>query len=164
MKILSIDPGKSGAIALSDYSNGLLNVEIELHKTPMLKNDKDYNIRSINEIFSEEYDFIVLEDVHSIHGSSANSNFQFGLGVGIMRTLAENSNRPYFLVSPMTWQKVAWEGIKKVKNPKINSSVAVHRLFPHVNFIPPRGKVPHDGMIDAVLLGYYGYVKHGNKK
>jgi hypothetical protein len=162
MKIISIDPGKNGAIVLSDYSKGIPN-QIESWKMPILKNGKDYDIRGISNLISsiENLSLIVTEDVHSIFGSSAKSNFIFGLGVGIIRALIECSNIPYLLVHPKTWQKEAWQGISKVKDAKKNSQSSVHRLFPHVNLkASSRCTTDHDGIIDAILIGYYAYLKY----
>lgn len=164
MKILSCDPGKYGALAISDYSKGLPFAPIQMFKMPLLKNGKDYDIRAVKEIFDMDYDFVIMEDVHSVFGSSAKSNFVFGFGVGMLRGMAEITNRPYILTNPKAWQKVAWEGISKVKDPKLNSQAAAHRLFPHINFVPTaRSTNVHDGFIDAALIGYYGFVKHSQK-
>lgn len=161
MKILSIDPGKAGAIVITDYSKGLIDVHIEAHAMPLLKNKKDYDIRAIRDIIvNSGAGMIITEDVHAIHGSSAASNFMFGFGVGLIRGMIETSGIPYQLVAPKTWQKDAWVGIKKVKDSKLNSQAAVHRLFPHINLkATNRSSKDHDGIIDAVLIGYYGYLR-----
>jgi hypothetical protein len=161
MRILSIDPGKQGAFCYSDYSNGLSKVEITATTMPLLKNKKDYNIHEIKEIVRKSRaEIIIVEDVHSIHGSSSASNFVFGFGVGLIRGIVETSNIPYQLVPPKTWQKDAWVGISKVKDSKLNSQAAVHRLFPNVNLkATQRSTKEHDGIIDAILIGYYGYLR-----
>lgn len=160
MIIVAIDVGKKGAIVIMNYTNGHPPM-IESHKMPMLKNDKDYDIRAIKDlILGSNADLIVAEDVHSIHMVSARSNFTFGFGVGIVRGMIETSNISYQLVSPKTWQKEAWQGIRKVKDPKLNSQAAVHRLFPNVNLkASARCTVDHDGIVDAILIGHYAYLK-----
>jgi hypothetical protein len=164
MKILSIDPGKSGAIVLSNYENGLSNVTIESFSMPVLKN-KDYDIRRIAQIFLMDYDIIGVEDVHSIQGTSAKSNFQFGFGVGIINGMAEISMKPFIKVPPKTWQAISWGDIKRVKDPKINSFTAVHRLFPNINLkASERSKNAHEGIIDAILIGYYIWMKFYEKR
>jgi len=163
MIIVSIDPGKTGAIVISNYTLGLNFVKVESFPMPLLKNGKDYDIRMIrNIIMSSNANLIITEDVHSIFGSSSSSNFMFGFGVGLIRGMIEISGIPYQLVSPKTWQKEAWVGINKVKEAKLNSQAAVHRLFPGVNLkATARSTKDHDGIIDALLIGYYGFLRFG---
>jgi hypothetical protein len=165
MIILSVDPGKSGAIVVTDYLLGLHNVKIQSHVMPLLKNGKDYDIRQIRDvILNSGAELILVEDVHSVHGSSSAGNFAFGFGVGLIRGMIEISNIPYQLVAPKTWQKEAWVGINKVKDAKLNSQAAVHRLFPGVNLkATARSVKDHDGIIDALLIGYYGYLRFNKK-
>lgn len=160
MKILSADPGKSGAIVICEWESSLL-LKFTKYKMPMLSNGKDYDIRQIRDIFYEQdYDMISIEDVHSIHGASANSNFQFGLGVGILRAMAEASDKPYHLIAPKDWQAIAWKGIVKTKDPKANSLCAVHRMFPKRDLThSERATIPHNGIVDALLLNYATYMK-----
>lgn len=73
---------------------------------------------------------------------------------------------PYSCYLPTQWQKVIFEGTtvvkKKGKNAKGKDNKAMalttaNRLFPHEKFLKtPRCSVPHDGMIDAVLLAEFG--------
>lgn len=162
MVILSIDPGKKGGIVISDYKDGSLK-DIKLFPMPLLKN-KEYDLRTIKDIYKSHKDFVdfaAVEKVHSIAGSSAKSNFVFGTGFGIVLAFASFFEIPYLEVPPKTWQKVAWEGIAKVKDPKKNSDSARHRLFPNIDFTPTkRSTKPSDGLIDAALIGYYVYQKY----
>lgn len=108
-------------------------------------------------------DVVVIEDLHSIFGASAKSNFQFGLNNGIIIGALESSLFPYVKVYPKTWQKHIWIEEDKVYNgtkidTKATSLNAALRIFPNENFlISSRSKVPHDGLVDASLLAKYGY-------
>lgn len=161
MKILSIDPGKNGAIVVADYSKGIHEVKLESFKMPVQKNN-DFDLKEIEKIFSArgKFNMCVMEDVHSIFGMSAKSNFQFGRIVGILEAHMSATGKPYSLVKPKDWQKISWEGIQKVKDPKKNSLAAAKRLFPGESFLATqRSTVPHDGIIDAVLISYYAFCK-----
>lgn len=112
---------------------------------------------------------IVIEDVHAIFGSSAKSTFNFGLikGVklGFLEILRQNYMIPYSLVQPKTWQKKVWleedlvlkEGKKRpTKDTKATSLNAARRLWPYQSFKKSeRSKVPHDGIVDAMLMAEY---------
>src|SRR5690606_3365079 len=81
---VGIDPGKSGAIAFVDYQGNL-------HKwvIPVIGNDIDGNelYRIINHISTKYRPTFVIEDVHSVFGAGAGSNFQFGFVCGFIRAM-----------------------------------------------------------------------------
>lgn len=157
MLILGIDPGKKGAFSCFDTEVREIVLESPI---PILSNG-DYDITEILKFaYIKKWDHVFMEDVHSIFGSSAKSNFQFGRGVGILEAVITSTSRPFTLVKPKEWQKTAWQGIKLVKNPKANSLAAAKRLFPNNSFLATqRSKVPHEGLIDAALIAYYGSTK-----
>lgn len=145
----------------------------------------------------------VIEDLHSIYGTGAASNFQFGWINGATEAILTTLSVPYTKVSPKKWQKEMWEGIRPVQIPvkeknmpvveqpktmlyedtdletgekvmrsmpvpeikkivkykvdtKATSLLAAKRLFPDETFLATqRSKVPHDGIVDAVLIGLY---------
>jgi hypothetical protein len=51
---------------------------------------------------------VVIEDVHSIFGSSSKSNFQFGRSLGILEGVVNALDIPYVKVQPKEWQKVSF--------------------------------------------------------
>lgn len=174
MKVYAaIDPGKSGAICAL-YVNKEKVIKIETHIMPMLNKD-EYDLqelRSIIEKLSKFDTHFVIEDVHSIFGASAKSNFQFGLGVGYVRATVASFQIPFTLINSKTWQKVCFEGVKEIlKTGKVGEGrgkidtkamalVAVKRLFPTVNLLRTSNcKNPHDGIVDGLLMAHYGKLK-----
>lgn len=118
---------------------------------------------------SDNYDEIHcwVEDVHSIYGMSAKSNFRFGWIKGAKETLA----RDYFgvcnLVTPKVWQKDIWRdedvvlNSKGGKDTKATSLKAAERLWPGHDFTrSARATKPHDGLVDAALIALYGYITY----
>ena len=104
----------------------------------------------------------VIEDVHSISGASASSNFNFGFNCGFLEGVLSTLQIPYTKVSPKTWQKEMWMGVPNIedskgkKDTKGMSLIAAKRLFPKEIFLASqRCKVPHDGMVDAALICEY---------
>lgn len=172
----AFDPGKNGGlVVLNDSGNIVFSATI-----PKIAN-KEVDLKVLNQLifsvidFSNEIHFII-EDVHSIFGMSAKSNFEFGRVCGMMEALIVANEIRYTKVQPKVWQKVSWEGVKPVEIPtnkktktgevkfkidtKATSLLAAKRLFPDYNFTPTsRSKKEHDGLIDAALIAYYGYVK-----
>jgi hypothetical protein len=169
---VGIDPGKDGGIAII-YPSG----KIEAFATPKAADEIDISaiqkkFRVLGTLAKLGKVQCVLEDVHSIFGSSAVGNFQFGRALGIVEALLTANEIPFTKIAPKTWQKEMWTGIKvigafsgktlksgkeqfKVDN-KGMSLMAAKRLYPHVNLLPTeRCKKPHNGIVDALLLAGY---------
>jgi hypothetical protein len=158
MKIyVGIDPGKEGAVAATDGET--------IQYYPFPKIGREVDIQGLTEILSAFKEFeqihVVLENVHSIAGSSAKSNFSFGHTNGIIEGVLVACKIPYTKVQPKEWQKEMFNGIpvqqKDGKNDtKLMSLLAAKRLFPEETFLATqRSKVPHDGLTDAVLMSEY---------
>lgn len=106
---------------------------------------------------------VAIEDLHSIYGSSAKSNFSFGVNNGIVMGALECMGIDYIKVAPKTWQKAIWipEDIVKFDgkvDTKATSLNAARRYYPNEEFLAStRSSVPHDGIVDAVLLAIYAH-------
>jgi hypothetical protein len=126
---------------------------------------------------------VLFEDLHSIFGTSAASNFSFGLNNGLVTGMVQTAGISYTKVQAKKWQKEMFEGIRPVEVPamekklkgqsakqkvdkngnlkykvdtKATALIAAKRLFPKESFLATqRSKVPHDGIVDAVLIGLY---------
>ena len=94
---IGIDVGKSGGFAKLDKD---LNI-ISMHVMPMI--GKEYDIQAIKDILSNPNENILhlaIENVHAIQGrAGATSNFQFGLGKGILMGVTAGLEIPYTLVN-----------------------------------------------------------------
>lgn len=162
-KVVSIDPGANGGVAVFD--SGILQT---LHVIPKVKDKIDYNelFSLLNNLTDDELGSdvtVVLEEVHSVFGASAKSNFSFGHINGVLLGMVVSLGVPYVLVQPKEWQKSVWANQDKVYKPgkakqtvdtKATSLLAAKRLFPKTDFTKSaKSTVPHDGLIDAALIG-----------
>ena len=120
----------------------------------------------------------VIEDVHSIFGSSAKSTFAFGFNKGYLVGLLAANQIPYTLVAPKEWQKEIWinadmvvshkeveikgkKVMKKEVNTKQTSINACKRLFPTLDLRKSeRAKNIDDNKVDSILLCEYGRRKN----
>lgn len=181
---LGFDPGaKGGVVAL--YESG----EIKMHRTPLVKKEIDINkFKNIIMDLLGDIDNngnwlndlqVIVEDVHSIFGAGAKSNFQFGRALGILEGIISALDIPYIKVAPKKWQSICFEGvptIKKPGKPKLNKTtnqlepsystdtkamalIAAKRIFPNTSFIPAGCRVENDGLVDAALIAYYAKLK-----
>ncbi len=97
---------------------------------------------------------IIIEDVHSLPGMSAKSNFSFGRNVERVNLLAELSGVRVELIQPKKWQKFI--GVKET-GPAIKKEVAAiaKRLYPDASLFGPKGGLL-DGRSDALMIAHYG--------
>lgn len=186
--VLGADPGKHGGIVLVNI-NDFTDVLMFPTKVQNGRVHTEYLYKSllpyINNIICA-----VKEEIHAIFGSSASSTFEFGAADGILEALLKvlscmsESNFPVYTVQPKMWQTTAWKGVELVKgdpimdkvtkkqkitkkgdlrfktDTKATSMVAAHNIYPNVNFVPPRCRNEHDGLIDAALIAYWGIKKY----
>jgi len=101
---------------------------------------------------------ILIEDVHSIFGTSAKSNFNFGFNTGLVHGIARSTGVSVDLVTPKIWQK--YIGVK-TKGKLIKKEVAdiCERLYPQVNVRGPRGGLL-DGLSDSLMIAHFAAHKY----
>lgn len=162
---IGADPGCDGFLSVID--NGEYRF-LPIDGTPMLEIGK-----FIGE-FRDKQCVAVLEDVHSVFGSSAQGTFNFGMSKGFLLGLLVAHKIPYVLVAPKDWQGDVWINAdkeyttqkQKLKNggektvrkvdTKTTSLNAALRLFPDVDFRKSeRCKKFHDGKVDSLLMAEY---------
>lgn len=187
--IAGADPGKNGAIVLLNAeANAFGKDDVICFPTKVDKYGR-VDVEKIYENLKPYLKDIVMyiqEDIHSIFGTSAGSNFSFGDANGSLRSAvfvalksAGNNDYKFALVQPKVWQKLAWRNDEiirevwmdaKTKQPKTKPSGenkmkictketsmnAAHRIFPETSFVMPRCRTEHDGCVDAALIAYYG--------
>ena len=174
---IGVDIGSSGAIAI--FSDGQL---VRYGALPKVGDELD--MRGMAEIilsYPIEDVHVLIEDLHSVFGSGAASNFTFGVNNGLVVGALQALQIPYSKIQARKWQKVAWEGIRPVEKPvmkkvkgqpafheknkkgelkykvdtKATSLIAAKRIFPKESFLSTeRSKVPHNGIVDAALIGW----------
>lgn len=105
-----------------------------------------------------------MEDVHAIFGASAKSTFNFGWSLGIIEGVLSGMGIAYTKVAPKEWQREMWQGIRpvyksgnsKAIDTKATSLLAAKRLFPNEDLRrSARATLPHDGIVDALLMAEY---------
>lgn len=163
---IGLDPGKSGGfVRISDEG-------VEACPTPTIGDEislsgvKDWLVSCLASTGRENI-LVGIEDVHSIFGSSAGSNFQFGRALGMLEGCVAALEIPFVKVAPKTWQKVAHVGIPVIRKPgkdgklggvdtKAMAALAAERLYPGLDLRgSDRAKKAHDGIVDALLIAHY---------
>ena len=150
MLIAGIDPGSNGVIAVLDSLNPDSVALLDLKK---------HSIITIHEWLVEELDYhpriFWIEDVHSMHGMSAKSNFRFGKNIGMITAVAELfRNELSNTVTPKVWQKYIGVTAKGKAIKKQVAKIAQY-LYPQAELHGKRGGLL-DGRSDALMIAYYG--------
>ena len=109
MKVIGIDPGLNGAIAvLKD------NKVKEIFDVPVMpegkKNKRQLNsaqlVKLLKEIISEEEEVVVIvENVSAMPGQGVTSMFNFGQTFGAIKGICAALGLPIFFVRPAKWKK-----------------------------------------------------------
>ena len=154
-----IDPGKDGAIVIIE-PDGV----VRTYKFPRIGLDIDE--RKLWQIFlTIPLDAVgTIELVHSIFGTSAKSNFEFGGTYFMLRMALAARGLSFRAIPPKEWQKKFFVGmtdIKDAKGKRDTKAMALRvatDLFPNVSLInpdKPRAYTPDAGIVDALLLAEY---------
>lgn len=155
MLVCGIDPGANGAIAVLDSANPDSVALLDL-KNNSIVNVHNWLVKELNykPKLSKQCTFWI-EDVHSLFGMSAKSNFRFGKNLGTVHAIAELFNHELpSTVTPKIWQK--YVGVT-AKGKAIKQQVAeiATRLYPTANVYGKRGGLL-DGRSDALMIAHYG--------
>ena len=109
MKIIGIDPGLSGAIAVLD-NNKVLNIFDIPEMSEGKKNKRQLNsallVNLLKEnINKEEEVAVVVEQVNAMPGQGVTSMFNFGQTFGAIKGICAALELPIFFVRPSKWKK-----------------------------------------------------------
>ena len=160
MNYIGIDIGKSGYIVIISENT------IDKFAIPLIGDQVD--IGELANYFREldcTQSIVYMEDLHSIFGVSASSNYSFGWINGLFEGILKSFSIPYVKVQAKKWQKEMFEGIpeqikiskaRRKVDTKAMSILASKRLFPSFDLrISDRARVDNHNVSDALLLAAY---------
>jgi hypothetical protein len=118
-------------------------------------------------------DKVVLEEISYMPSnrnlSGINVLYQcYGEILGMLKTL----RIPYLTVRPISWQPRLFGKLQHdkgdsqiVRRKRIKRATLawINATLPTAPIIPELCRVPHDGIVDALALAYYGYLDHTNQ-
>ena len=133
MKIIGIDPGLSGAIAVLE-NNKVLNV----YEMPVMSEGKK-NKRQLNSallvnllkenVLNNEEVAIVVEQVNAMPGQGVTSMFNFGQTFGAIKGICAALGFPIFFVRPSKWKKY----FELINSSKDSSRTKAIELYPKLS-------------------------------
>lgn len=154
MRILGIDPGIRGALVMIESSS----LEV-LDYMFMPYDGKELDVSSVHRFVSNgKPDLVILERQIAMPKQGRSGLFSLASGYGSLRATLVCAGVPYLTPLPNAWTKVALAGVPG--KGKSRNIAAAKRMFPKFNMSPGRRRVDHDGLADALMLAYYGCLKH----
>ena len=153
MRIIGIDPGVSGAIAILDG----LKI-FDMFDMPVMsegkKNKNQLNSAQLvniikGHILSNDDTFVIVEQVSAMPGQGVTSMFNFGQTFGAIKGICAAMNLPIFYVRPAKWKK----HFELINASKDASRTKVIEMYPSISDRLRRKKDVNKA--DAVLIARY---------
>lgn len=157
MRFLGVDPGAKGAICLLDASTQ----EASFSPTPV-RDGKPRAASVFSNLMAVTYidsTPCAVEDVHSLYGMSAKSNFAMGYNLGAIHAILQACGIDYDLVKPKEWQKVCGVTRQGEEDMKQATARRALELYPDAKIYGPRGGLL-DGRADALMIAHYRFIKY----
>ena len=133
MKIIGIDPGLSGAIAVM-HDKKVIN----MYDMPVMaegkKNKRQLNSSQLVNIIKEninenEETIVVVEQVNAMPGQGVTSMFNFGQTFGAIKGVCAALKLPIFFVRPSKWKK----HFELINSSKDSSRTKVIEMYPSLS-------------------------------
>ena len=164
MKIIGIDPGLSGAIAIMK-NNKIQNIFDMPVMAEGKKNKRQVNGHQMyNEISSriKGHDAqninVIVEQVSAMPGQGVTSMFNFGQSFGVIKGICAAMQLPIFFVRPAKWKK----HFELINSHKDASRTKAIEMFPKISSILSKKK--DSNKADAILIAsFYENIIKNNK-
>ena len=153
MKIIGIDPGLSGAIAILE-NNKVLNIfEIPVMSEGK-KNKRQLNsaqlVKLLKDNISEKDEVsVVVEQVNAMPGQGVTSMFNFGQTFGAIKGVCAALSLPIFFVRPSKWKK----HFELINSSKDSSRTKAIEMYPSLSDDLARKKDVNKS--DAILIARF---------
>lgn len=150
-RFIGIDPGLKGGIAILKDDGRIAAVHV------MPVTDGEVDGRALVDLLREPCAFLAeaaVEAVHAMPGQGVSSMFTFGQGFGtILGVLAALGLAPV-RVSPQRWKKDVL-GARFDHADKQGAVDYCRDRWPDAALVPPRCRVAHSGIADALCLAAF---------
>ena len=153
MKIIGIDPGLSGAIAILES-----NKVLDIFDIPVMSEGKK-NKRQLNSallvnllkenINKEEEVAVVIEQVNAMPGQGVTSMFNFGQTFGALKGICAALELPIFFVRPSKWKK----HFELINSSKDSSRTKAIEMYPKLSTQLAKKKDVNKS--DAILIARF---------
>ena len=153
MKIIGIDPGLSGAIAIIEK-----NKVLDIFEMPVMaegkKNKRQLNsaqlVKLLKDNISEKDEVsVVVEQVNAMPGQGVTSMFNFGQTFGAIKGVCAALNLPIYFVRPSKWKK----HFELINSSKDSSRTKAIEMYPSLSAQLAKKKDVNKS--DAILIARF---------
>ena len=153
MKVVGIDPGLSGAIAVLEEKKVLALFDMPVTSEGK-KNKNQLNsaqlVNILKENIKDDEDIaVVVEQVNAMPGQGVTSMFNFGQTFGAIKGVCAALNLPIFFVRPSKWKK----HFDLINSSKDSSRTKVIEMYPSLSNQLARKKDVNKS--DAILIARF---------
>ena len=153
MKIIGIDPGLSGAVAVLE-NNKVLNIYDMPVMSEGKKNKRQLNSALLVDLIKEnilenEEVIVVVEQVNAMPGQGVTSMFNFGQTFGAIKGISAALELPIFLVRPSKWKK----HFELINSSKDSSRTKAIEMYPKLSSQKKKKKDVNKS--DAILIARF---------
>ena len=153
MKIIGIDPGLSGGIAVLE-NNKVLNIFDMPVMSEGKKNKRQLNSAQLVSLIKEsikenEEAAVVVEQVNAMPGQGVTSMFNFGQTFGAIKGVCAALGLPIFFVRPSKWKK----HFELINSSKDSSRTKVIEMYPSLSSQLSKKKDVNKS--DAILIARF---------
>ena len=153
MKIIGIDPGLSGAIAIVQN-----NKVLAIYDMPVMaegkKNKKQLNSAQLVNLIKENTEnedeiAVIVEQVNAMPGQGVTSMFNFGQTFGAIKGVCAALNLPIYFVRPSKWKK----HFELINSSKDSSRTKAIEMYPSLSAQLAKKKDVNKS--DAILIARF---------
>ena len=153
MRIIGIDPGLSGGIAILDDLK-IFDIYDMTIMSEGKKNKNQLNSAQLVNIIKKNIipsgdTFLIVEQVSAMPGQGVTSMFNFGQTFGSIKGICAALNLPIFFVRPAKWKK----HFDLINSSKDASRTKVIEMYPSIS--PRLSKKKDVNKADAILIARY---------
>ena len=153
MKIIGIDPGLSGAIAILENKKVLKIFDMPVMSEGK-KNKRQLNSAQLVNIVKENINnneeiAVVVEQVNAMPGQGVTSMFNFGQTFGAIKGVCAALSLPIYFVRPSKWKK----HFELINSSKDASRTKVIEMYPHLS--DQLSKKKDVNKSDAILIARF---------
>jgi crossover junction endodeoxyribonuclease RuvC len=151
MRVVGIDPGVSGAIALLDDSERIV---CDLPTEPVSKGRQVDPVALSHLLTAWGPARVVIEDNRANGGNGSLANYSMGHSIGSIVAVVLLGGYPLLRIKPQDWQREVGLATVHAKDRKAASSARARELFPVLH--PDLKRVADHNRAEALLIAEYG--------
>jgi hypothetical protein len=157
MITIGIDNGLNGGmVAVSDHRASIIGMTVMPVKGKAKGNEVDSERVFLFLMQWPRKDITVILETPGKHSPGVMSLCSMWDSYGAIRSILETRGYRHHRIAPQTWQKAVLGNVEKGQTKPAALSRS-KQLWPDESFLATaKSTKPHDGLIDAALIAYYG--------